>query len=147
VTVNDCSPTVLYLPMILRNFAWYAAPCGPANNHCEDNNTAENAYGPLRPDAPYSAYHEDADDWYDILLFNTGTITVRVTDYSADGQLLLYTAADTNNSIIRDFEEPPGDGIMEVSLSDLAVGTYYIRIHTGKDYRVKDKLYTLTVID
>jgi hypothetical protein len=132
----------LYLPLVLRNFTAYAHPCRPANHYCEDYDTFETAYGPLEPNLSYQAYPDDENDYYYFVLFNSASVTIRVTDYSGQGGQLLIRREDTSQ-LGRDFEVE--NGVLEVALDNLEPGKYYIQLYTESGHH-QNALYTLVVI-
>ena len=134
---------LVFLPLVVRNYVTYAGPCGPGNNYCEDYDTWENAYGPLEPAVSYRAYPNDQNDYYYFVLFNTGAVTIRVTDYQAVGQVIVRDEATSEKG--KDEEKAGGDGVMEVSISSLLPGKYYIQLYTAPGYENSNDLYTLTV--
>lgn len=133
----------IYLPMVARNLISYAPPCGPGNNYCEDYDSWQNPYGPLESDVSYSAYPNDANDYYYFVLRNTGAVTVRVTNYQAEGQVLVRDEALEEKG--KAVEQAGGDGIMEVSISSLPSGKYYIQLYTAPGHENSSDLYTLRV--
>jgi hypothetical protein len=133
----------LFLPLLVRGFSNLAEPCSPANSYCEDHDTYQDAYGPLEPNTDYDAYPEDSTDYYYFELSEPRSVTVRVTNYQADGQLVLR---DNNLAQIDvDYEPVGGDGALEVSAAGLGAETYYIQIYTTPGHENPSVLYTLTV--
>jgi len=135
----------LYLPVLMRDYSTvaYADPCGPDNDYCEDYDTYQDAYGPLQPNATYDAYPEDTTDYYYFELSESGSVTVRVTNYQADGQLLLRDSNVVQIDV--DYEPAGGDGVLEVAAAGLAAGKYYIQIYTTPTYENPNALYSLTL--
>jgi hypothetical protein len=143
---GDCSTHVagasaVYIPLILRNHIAYAAACGPTNNYCEDYDASETAYGPLKPGQAYQAYPNDEKDYYYFLVLNTASVTVRVTNYQAVGQLIVRR--EDLSVVGQDVEDPITDGILQVT-SNLSPGKYYVQIYTTSGYH-QNTLYSLTV--
>ena len=129
----------VYLPLVVRNLILYALPCGPGNNYCEDNDTWQQAYGPLQPDVEYTAYPDDAEDFYFILLPTAAQVTLSVTNYKASGWLILY-----NENYTEIGKEPARNNQIIAGPYNLGAGKYYIRIYTSQPYNSTDR-YTLIV--
>jgi len=130
----------VYLPMIVKNFINYAPPCGPGNDYCEDYDTRGQAYGPLESGTGYSAYPDDSNDYYYVILTESTSITVQVTGYQTEGQLMVYDEDEI--TLGRDWNNAGGDGVMTVGPLDLGAGRYYIRVYTSVTNATS--LYTLT---
>jgi len=137
------TPPVIYLPVVLKNFVRYASPCSTGNDYCEDYDTHQAAYGPLEPGVAYRAYPEDEKDYYYFLVLESASITVRVTNYWAVGQLIVRDEGLVQ--IGRDVEDPINDRRLEVVLSNLAPGKYYVQLYTGSAYYHQNNLYELTM--
>ncbi len=135
----------VYLPLIVKNLIHYAPPCRPDNGHCEDYDRPSQAYGPLEPGTSYFAYPDDDEDYYYIVLPRSASVTVQITNYYAEGQLMIYDENDLEHSIARDWHNAGGDGVMSIGPLNLDAGRYYIRIHT--DIFNTTTLYILTVSD
>jgi hypothetical protein len=132
----------VYLPAMLKNFLSYAEPCSASNRYCEDYDTYQTAYGPLEPDVAYRAYPDDEKDYYYFLVHNPASVTVRVTDYWAIGQVIVRREDLTE--IGKDWEDPVNDGILQVVLPGLSPGKYYIQLYTTSGHN-QDTPYTLTI--
>jgi len=132
-------PLRLYLPLNLRDP--YMPACSSANNFCEQNDTTQTAYGPLRAGTAYNAFPDDAEDFYSITLLAPASATVQVTGYQAEGQLFVY-----NNQLdeLGWDSNPDNDQVLSLSLPNLPAGTYYIRIYTAEPYN-STHLYHLVV--
>jgi hypothetical protein len=134
---------IIYLPVMLKSFTRYAPPCSASNDYCEDYDTPQAAYGPVEPGVAYRAYPEDEKDYYYFLVVEPASVTVRVTNYWAVGQLIVR---DENLvQIGRDVEDPINDRRLEVVLSNLSPGKYYVQLYTGSAYYHQNNLYELTM--
>jgi hypothetical protein len=131
-------PPYLYLPLTLRDP--FMPACGPANSYCEDNDSVDEAYGPLRPGASYSAYPDDIYDFYFINLPTSATVTFQVTHYQTRGQLQVLNA----NKVSLETDASWDDQVLTIVI-DLSPGKYYIYINTEEDYLDPTDLYTLKV--
>ena len=120
----------IYLPLVLKNF--FISPYEP-------NNNATQAYGPLQRGVAYRAYPDDTEDWYYFILSTTSSITVRVENFSANGDLLIYK--DPNISEPVD-QWGQGGSTMTVGPLSLDAGKYYIRVYAASGYNTTT-LYTL----
>jgi len=89
----------------------------------------------------YPNYNHDQDYYYFVVL-NPASVTVRVTDYEAVGQVIVRTEDLTE--IGKDVEDPYSDGKLEVGLTNLSPGKYYIQLYTTS-VRDSHALYTLEV--
>lgn len=127
----------VYLPLVVRNMVSYAPPCGPLNNYCEENDTWQQAYGPLQPNASYTAYPDDAEDFYYILLLSAAQVTFSVTNYQASGWLIVYSESYTEIG-----RRPAQNNQIIAGPYNLSPGKYYIRIYTSQPYN-STALYTL----
>ncbi|MFC2037278.1 hypothetical protein ACFLYD_04800 [Chloroflexota bacterium] len=138
----------VYAPLGMREWSSggqvpFAPPCSPSNNYCEPFNTWKNAYGPLEKGVAYRAYPNDHNDYYYINVDSPSSLTVRVTNYAAVGQLLVRN--ESLQEIAKDFNTPPtADGNMTVPLPGLQPGKYYIQLFTSGGQN-ESTLYTLTV--
>jgi len=134
----------IYLPVVLRNYIHYAPPCSANNDYCEPYDTWQTAYGPLAPGVAYRAYpnYNHDQDYYYFVVLNPASVTVRVTDYEAVGQVIVRTEDLTE--IGKDVEDPYSDGKLEVGLTNLSPGKYYIQLYTTS-VRDSHALYTLEV--
>lgn len=107
----------------------------------EDNDTATQANGPLRPGQDYYGY---ADDEYDFFYFKTektGLITVDLSNHSGENvQLqLFYQTATVENRLITIFKAP-----YAIELPDQPPGKYYVYIFTKAGFN-SETSYTLRV--
>ena len=137
----------IYLPVVLKSFTRYAPVCSAGNKYCEDYDAPETAYGPVEPGVAYRAYPEDEKDYYYFLVLEPASITVRVTNYSAVGWLIVRKDDPDKTPIRWDEKDPGGDDTLEVILleQDLSPGNkYYIQIYTESNYNAYT-LYSLTV--
>jgi hypothetical protein len=124
------------------------APCGPANNYCEDNDTPGTAYGPLELGVAYQAYPDDTDDYYYFELGLPASVDISVSNYvptSSNGTVALYGPAigDEHGPLI-DYYGPPGHSSMLLGPHGLGQGKYFIRVYTASDHSTT-QLYSLTI--
>jgi hypothetical protein len=136
-----------FLPLVLRLAGGgpesFASPCSAGNDYCEPFNTWSTAYGRLQPIVEYRAYPNDNNDYYYFTIDHTTSLTVRVTNYNATGQVLVRR--QDLSEVAKDFNVPPGgDGIMEVPLPNLAGGKYYIQVFTS-DGQQSSSRYNLKI--
>lgn len=129
----------VYLPLVLKGYPPYAAPCGVANNYCEDYDSPATAYGPLAFGQSYSAYPDDENDYYYFVLGGSASVTVHLSNYIAEGQLIVYD--ENNNMLGRDWDSSDGIKVGPLSLSP---GKYFIRVYTSSTNPTA--LYTLVVV-
>jgi len=134
-------PPRVYLPINLKDAFSYAIPC-ELTNYCEHYETQLTAYGPLRPGGNYTAFPDDASDYYFINLVTPATVTVQVTGYSATGQLIVYDK-DGTTELGRDYD-PDHNGVMTFGPLNLSPGKYYVRIYTSGGFNTSS-LYSLVV--
>jgi hypothetical protein len=150
--VEPIECTSLYLPLVVKDTGGpppdpYAAPCDGGNNYCEPHNSCLTAHGPLKPGRAYSAYPEDTNDYYYLELSDPATVSVQVTNYRADGQLVLRDPNDLQNPLAFDFETPTGDGTMSVSKTNVGEGRYCVQVYTADGHFQSSTRYTLILSD
>lgn len=141
------TPGPLYLPVILQDYGW-AAKCAPENNYCEGENDLDptfdewkTAYGRLKPSTAYCAYPNDLSDYYYFDTYTTEKTNIKLTNYRATGQLLLYRHRDGQDP---EFVDRRWNGpTMEMQL-DLRAARYYVRVYTTSNTN-SDHLYCLTI--
>ena len=137
VTVtNSCGATygekqvrvwgLVYLPLVSRQHL----PCFPGPWEIEDNDTPQQANGPLCPQTTYLAMPNDQNDYFYFFQPIGGPIRVQMWDYipGGYGQLILYDAR--LNVIARDWD--PSDGWWIVA--NVPPGRYYIRVYTAQGF-------------
>jgi hypothetical protein len=129
----------IYLPLNLRDP--YAPACASTNNYCEENDTWDIAYGPLRPGGSYNAYPDDAEDMFFINLPTSATVKIQVSGFVGEGQLFVY---DQNHNELGWDYDPENDGILTISTLSLSSGKYFIRIYSEEPYSTSS-LYSLVV--
>jgi hypothetical protein len=128
-----------------------APACDASNRFCEDHDTWETAYGPLALNAPYSAYPEDAEDYYLLDLAVSTTLSVTLSDYaptSDQGTLALYgptTEQGLGNQV--DAFTEAGQTFMALGPHTLQAGTYVVQVQTAEAAFTDTVTYTLTVLD
>jgi len=124
----------IYLPVTLRNYFV---------NPYEDNDSWENAYGPLAFGAEYRAYPDDDTDYYYFDLSATGNVTIRVENYQAIGDLILYRhRAGDEPEYVANWGK--GGSTMTVGPLSLQPGKYYVRVYTAGGHNTAS-LYILTM--
>jgi hypothetical protein len=125
-----------------------ADPCGPDNNHCEENDTPNTAYGPLDFGAAYQAYPDDIDDYYYFELSLPESVNVSVSDFaptSSNGTVALYGPADGDEKGPQiDAYGSPGHTSMSLGPHRLGPGKYFVHIYTASDHSTTEP-YSLTV--
>jgi hypothetical protein len=138
----------LYLPIILDKY-----PFGPT--YCEENDTQETACS-LDFGQTYDFKPDDEDDWYSVVLPQTASLDVLVTDYlpeltNHEGQLVVYKTCFTCEPP-REFlgHDARGLSTMHVpgagnpyALRNLSPGIYYIRVYNPVE--TGTALYHITV--
>ena len=118
----------------------------------EENDTQDQAHGPLRFGYVYDAPPDDSDDWYYFVLDQESSVSVKVTNYSAVGQLIIYKdspGSDPPRRILA--SDGRGQPTMEVpnelapnALVGLPSGRYYVRIYSSGNIN-SDQNYHLIV--
>jgi hypothetical protein len=136
---------LLYMPALSSRWARvdpYAGPCDADNRYCEDHDSYAAAYGPLEPDRIYAAYPDDTDDYYFFDLSDTSIVTIRLRDYQAIGELLLYKLKpDGGLGLITYWGK--GGTYMELQKT-LPADRYYVRLYAEREHSTRD-LYSLTI--
>jgi uncharacterized repeat protein (TIGR01451 family) len=122
----------LYLPVIFKSYC-------PQAPYYEENDNWDCAFGPLEPGESYKAYPDDLDDYFFIVLTNFATVGVDVTNYQAEGQLLLYDEGRERKG-----HDGGGGPTLRIGPITLPPGKYYIRVYTSSGYNT-NHLYTLKV--
>ena len=127
----------------------YAPPCDEGNAWCEENDRVQEAYGPLALGAPYSAYPDDAADYYRFTLDSSTTMTVTLSDYAPTGEvgtLSLYgPAAGEDTGDLVEATGPGPETTLSLGPHALEAGTYYVLIETDEVAWTDTVTYTLTV--
>jgi len=128
------NPYSIYLPVVLRNYF---------DNPYEDNDSWQTAYGPLAFGAEYRAYPDDGSDFYYFDLSTTENVTIKVENYQATGDLILYRhrAGDEPEHVAN---WGKGGSTMTIGPLSLQPGKYYVRVYTAGGHNTAS-LYTLTV--
>ena len=129
----------VYVPVVLRDFTYYAPPCAASNRYCEDNDTFATAYGPVVLGAEYRGYPNDKYDYYTFWLDSTQSVTIRLQNYQAIGDLILYDAAHSVRG-----QWGKGGSTMTVGPISLGRGLYYVLVHTASGQNTPTR-YSLTV--
>jgi hypothetical protein len=93
---------------------------------------------------PYTAYPDDINDYYYFWLPIAGAVTVHVSGYEENGQVIVREDDEFLTEIAKDAETPEGDGEMRVEIPYLSAGKYYIQLYTAPGDPV-ESAYTLTV--
>ncbi|MGQ0602943.1 MAG: hypothetical protein ACT4QE_14765, partial [Anaerolineales bacterium] len=137
--ISELPERLLFLPSVLKNYIG----CFVGPNESEPNNTVQQANGPLISSRDYFGKPDDADDFYSIIMLNSGTIEVSLTNFGPAaypgqvGQLQLFYQ-DRNNRVAF-APNPP----YHISYAGSA-GVYYIRVFTASGYNAT-QTYTLRV--
>jgi hypothetical protein len=143
-------PFSVNLPFVGRNI------CGgfPGPAEIEPNNSVGEANGLLCFGTPYTgnpdnntngAAAEDRD-WFKLYWDGSGTLTVDVTNYLADAQVLLYHESDPGTFLVRDFQQ--GDGHYTVNYSgNKGSGFYYVQLFVPGGHPTGNGDYTLKITD
>jgi hypothetical protein len=82
------------------------------------------------------------DRWYDFELSTSRSVTVRLTNYHAEGQLLLYEGSPAGKRIGHSGAAGPTKTIGPMPLG---ANTYYVRVYTTAKYNTTQK-YALSLI-
>jgi hypothetical protein len=140
----------VFLPLIADNLCGSFA--GPFE--IEPNNVYTEANGPLclgnniqgNPDNNAGGPSAEDRDWFNFHWDGTGTLTVDVTNYLADAQVLLYHESDTSTFLDRDFLQ--GDGHYTINYSGgMGAGTYYVQLFAPNGHPTGNGDYNLIVTD
>ena len=147
VTIQSAEkPPFLYLPAISQLKRTHDV-------FYEPNDAVLNSYGPLQEGKVYSAYADDPDDWYFIMITQTTTIDeLRVENYRASGQMVIYGLNHFEDGVLQ-YGPIANDGrrwpTLKIpnrwcpkALKRLAPGVYYVRIYSVGNYNAK-KLYQM----
>ncbi|MEM7332510.1 MAG: putative Ig domain-containing protein [Chloroflexota bacterium] len=111
---------VIHLPLMTRNVRLD-----------EPNNSCDQAY-PIQADATFSFLHEDGEDWYAFTLTSARTVQVRLTNYNAPGQIIVYSGACGSLTFLQNNGNFSATKI--INLPNLGAGTYYVRVITDGNY-------------
>jgi hypothetical protein len=94
------------------------------------------------------AYPDDPDDWYVVVLTQTASIKVQLTNYQANGQLLLYSRDLSQNLGRRFIAYDHSKSTMNIpgksGPNRLPPNIYYIRVYSIGQTN-KNVLYQLVV--
>jgi hypothetical protein len=135
VTRTPYGPTINYLPSTLKKYNNDYFFVGPWEN--ESNNTFDTANGPLMLNKDYYGYPNDGDDIFSIYLDQSGTLTIDVSNHTANGvQLLLYDG--NHNLLVVDNADP------YQLIYNATAGWYYIRVYAVGGFNSSTP-YTITV--
>lgn len=138
--------TRAHLPLVHRGkpaVQTFAPSCSASNGYCEPFNAWRDAYGPLKPGTAYKAYPNDQTDYYYFTVDRRRAVTVQITNYQADGQMVIRN--EQLAELAKDVNVPPGwDGTMTVSGLDLQPGKYFIQVFTTAQHN-QNHQYTLKV--
>lgn len=124
------------------NFSWQvnAAPANlvaylptVANNIRldEPNNSCVNAH-PITLNLSGRYLHEDKEDWYRVTLNTAQTLQVTLSNFTADGQLIVYRGSCTG----LEFLQNNGNflPLKVINLGVVPAGTYFVRVITDSNY-------------
>lgn len=124
----------LHLPTTLRHYIHYYE--GP--NEEEQNDSADQANGPLRSDKDYSGAPDDQRDYFKFTLATSGQITVSLSNHVGSGVQLQLFYESTANRVAFDTSAP-----YQISYTG-PPGIYYIYIFTESGFSASP-FYTLRV--
>ncbi|MDX9953364.1 MAG: SBBP repeat-containing protein [Anaerolineae bacterium] len=128
-------PSCVYLPVTLRDYLQYFE--GPWE--VEPNDTYLQANGPLISGRNYTAYPNDARDYFSVYVRRPGTLTVSITNHTGQlVQLQLFYQGLANN--VYGKPAPPWEFTYEAQ-----PGWYYIYIYTDAGHNSTTP-YTLRVM-
>lgn len=91
---------------------------------------------------PYFYLPDDANDWYRFTLESPAQFKVKLTNYMADGQIVLFSGNCTSPTLLRN--NGNFDPVKEIVMSTQAAGTYYIWVLTDANFNGTTP-YTLSV--
>jgi hypothetical protein len=131
VTVGDW---VVSLPLMVQNYL----PLFEGPWEMEDNDSSQEANGPLRSGVDYYGYPDDSRDYFSVYLRTDGDIAIDLTDHTGQGvQLLLYYES------IEDLRDRVWKEPYHIDYSGPS-GWYYILIYTESGHN-SDTPYSLRV--
>jgi hypothetical protein len=120
----------------------------------EENDSQDQAYGPLIPGYLYIAPPDDPEDWYFFVLSQTSSISVKITNYSAIGQLVIYVDNPDSNpprQILAN--DGRGKTLMEIpnellpnALDDLSPGRYFVRVYSTDKFNAIQNYHLIITI-
>lgn len=134
VTINLTEPPEfqILLPIVVNN---YVSPDEP-NNRC-----AESHGLPLNE--LQSFFANDVEDWYTFSLSSNKNVTVELTNYNAQGQIIAYSGSCGALTYLKNNGNFQPTKIL--NLGALAAGQYYIRVVTDPPFNTSTP-YNLRVI-
>ncbi len=135
---GDCSTFIgysyVYLPLLMSDHVPYFE--GPWE--VEDNDSSQQANGPLRSGQDYYGYPDDLKDYFSIYLRTGGTITIDLSNHTGQGVQLQLFYQSVDNRVAYDLDPP-----YHVEYSGQA-GWYYVYIYTESGHNSSTP-YTLRV--
>lgn len=123
---------LVYLPFTARAYS---------TGLCEPNDSPAEAYGPLVSGVAQPSYPDDTEDWFYVEAATAGNLTAVVTNYSAEGNLLVYAEGDYAYPIA---QWGQGGSTMTAGPVGVDPGRYYVRVYTAGDFGTT-QLYELVV--
>jgi hypothetical protein len=133
--VSQSGPILAFIPLIKRDSSRYLAECSVVNYFCENNDTVGDAFGELASGQIYTAYPDDTNDYYYFRVRSTTSVNVYVENFSAQGDLLLYS--ETNPSLpIGQWGRGGAD--MHIGPLLLNPGKYFMRVYVASGANVND---------
>jgi hypothetical protein len=120
----SCSSNVkLFLPNITSG---NSISLFDSDSEREPNDTQSSANGSLKPNVIYGGQVSSGDsDYFSVFMSERGSLTVNVTGFTPDGQLLLYNSTN-GTPIAQDYVVP-----FEIKTFLNESGWYYIRLYAG----------------
>lgn len=132
----------VYLPLAGRQL------CGnfPGPHEAEPNDSVGQANGPLCFSINYTGSPDDKApaaefDWFKFSWDGNGTVTVDVTNFLTDAQVLLYHESDTGNFLDQGF----GGNYHLTHDGSAGPGVYYILVFSPENHPTGNGDYNLTV--
>lgn len=120
-TQNTPTAQKVYLPLAMRSFTNYFEGIWEK----EDNDSAEQANGPLLLNTTYFGYPDDVRDYFSFNLDTAANVAITLNNHSGSGvQLLVYYQSPGNN-IGRDWQSP-----YQIEIANAQPGLYYVFIYT-----------------
>lgn len=119
--VEDVS---LYLPAMM-NFYQVDEP----NDSCDEAVS-------ISMNVNHDFYYEDQYDWYSFDLSSTQTVQIRLTNFNAPGQIIVYSGTCGNLTFLQNNGNFSSTKV--INLTNLGAGRYYIRIITDSGYNTQN---------
>ena len=122
VVINVTEPPIflIYVPVLLNNYR-----ADEPNDNCAESYA-------IKTGATYSFLPEDGEDWYKFTLTSNGNISVVLSNYQVDGQIVAYRGSCGSLQFIQNNGNFSSTKIL--NLGNLPAGTYFIRVVTDPPY-------------